>query len=594
MRRGRGGIAPFLYLACLLGATAACRPPLETPPDKSLAPEELPAAAPEWLRDVTPQSQVDFTYRNGEEADRYTILESLGGGVALFDYDGDGRLDIFFTGGGEFDRPQDAHTRGLPGRLYRNLGEWRFTDVTTESGLAAAPFYSHGCLTGDFDNDGWLDLLVTGLGGMVLYHNRSNDEGGRHFVDVTKETGLTDERWCTSAAWGDLTGNGRADLYVCRYLDWSVSNDPLCPRRDDPKGRDVCPPQRFLPLPHSLYQNNGGTFTDVSARAGLASGKGLGVVLADLNDDGRPDVYVANDDSDNLLYLNQGAGTLAERGMLAGAAADENGRYNGSMGVDVGDFDGEGRCSLFVANYQGELSALYVNLGRGTFLHQSQATGLGAVGQEFVGFGCSFLDLDNDGWLDLVQVNGHVLRYPVGAPFRQRPLLFHNVAHQARRFFREIGPRGGPFFATPTLGRGLAVGDLDNDGWPDVVVSHCNHPVTLLRNVAQETVPAHWIGLELIGRGHRPIAGATVRVEAGGRQLTRFTKSGGSYLSSSDPRILLGLGEAERVDKLTVQWPWGELQQWDVKDMALDQYWRLEEGAPSPQPARAPRQAVGS
>lgn len=595
--KNRWRVAAIVASVGGLLTTTACRPTPVQPPApgnfstrpavQQTSPET--GAATELLRDVTAESGVDFTYRNGEEADKYTILESLGGGVALFDYDGDGRLDIFFTGGGEFDSPTDAHTRGLPGKLFRNLGGWRFADATDQAGLSAAPFYSHGCLAGDFDNDGWPDLLITGLGGMRLYRNQPEEDGGRRFADVTQEMGLSDERWCTSAAWGDLLGNGRTDLYVCRYLDWSVANDPECTRPNDPKQREVCPPQRFQPLSHSLYRHDGEKFADVSEQIGLASGKGLGVVIADLDDDRRPDVYVGNDDGNNLLYLNRGGGKLEECGLVAGVAVDDNGRYNGSMGVEVGDFDGTGRGSLLVTNYQGELPALYANLGRGGFLHQSQAAGLGAVGQGFVGFGTAFFDLENDGWLDLVIVNGHVLRHPVGADFLQRPLLFQNVEHSGRRFFREISPRGGSYFSIPALGRGLAAGDLDNDGWTDLVISHCNRPVTLLRNVAGESAAAHWLGLELIGRGHRPISGATVRVTAGGRTLTHFSKSGGSYLSSSDPRILIGLGNADRLEKLTVQWPWGELQEWDAESLAIDRYWRLEEGVAEWTPAIAPR-----
>jgi enediyne biosynthesis protein E4 len=579
---GRRVAAALLLAFTLSIAFSACRQPEggSLPPESPPMLAEPQAPGAELLRDVTPQSQIDFAYRNGEEADRYTILESVGGGIALLDYDGDGWLDMFIAGGGELSEQAGTEPRGLPGRLCRNLGDWRFADVTEEAGLSAAPFYSHGCLAGDFDNDGWPDLLVTGFGGMALYHNRPGEDRGRWFADVTQELGLADDRWCTGAAWGDLTGDGRMDLYVCRYLDWSVANDPVCTRAGDPGRRDVCPPQRFGPLPDSLFHFDGQKFIEVSERAGLSNGKGLGVILADIDGDGRPDLYVANDDGNNHLYVNRGGGKLEERGMIAGVAVDDRGRYNGSMGLDVGDFDGQGRCSLLVTNFQNELHALYANLGNGQFLHQSQAVGLGALGQGFVGFGTALVDLRNDGWLDLIIVNGHVLRYPVGTTFEQRPVLFQNVEHGGRRFFRDISPRGGPYFSVPALGRGLAIGDLDNDGWPDIVVSHCNRPVTLLRNVAFESEPAHWLGLELVGRGHRPVAGATIRVETGGRQLTRFATSGGKYLSTSDPRILVGLGDADRVDRVSVQWPWGELQTWSGGGLAIDRYWRLEEGVP--------------
>ncbi len=252
--------------------------------------------------------------------------------------------------------------------------------------------------------------------------------------------------------------------------------------------------------------------------------------------------------------------------------------------MDIGDVQGNGECSILVTNFQGELPALYVNLGANRFLYQSQLFGLGAVGQQFVGFGTAFVDLQNDGWLDLVIVNGHVLRHPVGAPFLQKPLLFQNVASRGRRFFEEISYRGGAFFATPALGRGLAIGDLDNDGWSDFVVSHSNQAVTLLRNVASQYAPAHWMGFELIGRDNRPVSGATIRLKAGDRELTRFSKSGGSYLSSSNPRIVFGLAEQTEVTQLSVIWPWGKVEQWDLSGKACDKYWKVIEGDTNLQP----------
>lgn len=538
-----------------------------------------------------------MTYRNGEEADRYTILESLGGGIAMLDYDRDGLLDLYATGGGEFVGTSGAKNRGRPGKLFRNRGSMRFEDVTATVGLVGPSFYSHGALAGDIDNDGWTDLLVTGYRGMVLYHNepvqpavegsQSTGTAGngvavgasRRFVDVTEAWGLRDDRWCTSAAWADLWGDGRLDLYVCRYLDWSETNDPVCPRPSSPTQRDVCPPQRFQPVAHSLYRHTGQRFVDVSDSIPLAAGKGLGVVIADLNDDGRPDVYVANDDGENRLYRNEGRGRFVECAREAGVAVDDNGRYNGSMGVDVGDFDGSGRASLVVTNFQGELPALYANQGGGQFLHQSLLAGLGAVGQEFVGFGTALCDCDNDGWLDLAILNGHVVRYPTGAPFRQRPLLFRNESRGSRRFFRATAAAGGVFFNEPALGRGLAAGDLDNDGWLDLVASRCNQPLALLRNVAkQNSPPSHWLGVELARRDGRPCAGAIVRVSAGDRVWTRFAKSGGSYLSSPDPRIVIGVGAVERLDTVTVRWPWGETQTWNARELRLDRYWRFVEG----------------
>ncbi len=559
------------------------------------AEEETHSSGPPLFRDMTANSGVDFTCRNGEEADHYSILETLGGGVALFDYDGDGLLDLFVTGGGRFGGPDRQRIEGLPNRLYRNLGGWKFRDVTAEAGLNAVLFYSQGCAAGDYDNDGWPDLLVTGYGRLALYHNESDGRGGRRFVEVTRQAGLDQPpaapgqaHWSTSAAWADLDGDGYADLYVCQYVDWSFAPDknPTCKGLVPGVERDVCSPDKFAPLPHLLYRNNrNGTFAHVSAEAALLPGRGLGVLLADLNGDGRTDIYVANDGTGNFLYFNRGQGRLEEKAAVAGVALDEMGNSTGSMGIAVADCDGSGRPSLLVTNFESQVHALYLNRGGESFQCQSRAAGIAAIGQRYVGFGTSFLDVDNDGWEDLVIVNGHVVRHLPGGTPRQRPVLLRNVAFPDRRFFEDISSRGGPFFQVPRLGRGLAVGDLDNDGWPDLVISHTNSPVVLLRNEAGRSAATHWLGVQLVGRNHRPVAGATVNLEAGGRTHTGFARGGGSYLSSSDPRLLFGLGPAGPVGRLTVRWPWGGTEVWDGLEAGA--YWEVREG--HQEPRRIPR-----
>jgi hypothetical protein len=571
---------PLLLPLALLGFSACQR---NSPSARSIsAQSDSDPASLSLFRDMTASSGVDFTYRNGREAGHCAILESLGGGIALLDYDGDGLLDIFITGGGYFDGPDRQQIKGYPNRLYKNLGNWKFRDVTAEVGLDQPLFYGHGCAVADYNCDGWPDLLVTGWGRLALYRNvpDSRAPGGRRFVDVTQEAGLDRDRlWSTSAAWADLDGDGYPDLYVCHYVDWSFANHPSCSYHDGTI-RDICPPRRFKALPHSLFRNNrDGTFTDVSAAAGLYQGsalehsKGLGVLIVDLNGDGRPDIYVANDTTDNLLYINRGSWRFDEVGMASGVARDDRGVANGSMGVDAADFDLSGRPSLWVTNYQNENHALYRNDGRDLFTYRTQASGIAAIGQTYVGFGTGFLDLDNHGLEDLVIANGHVLRYPQGTGVRQRPVLLRNLG-QGR--FNDFTRHGGPYFQTEHVGRGLAIGDLDNDGRPDLVISHLNEPVVLLRN---ESTDHHWLGIELVGSSHRDPAGAHLTLQVGDRTLHRFAKGGGSYLSAPDRRHLFGLGSATRAGRLTVTWPSGQprSQHWD--NLPLNQYHRLVQGA---------------
>jgi len=593
-----------LVLGLLAGTLPGCGPkdpptgegprgegprPSEKPPLSSPG-EEL--AGPVWFADVTARSGLSFTYRNGQEAGRFSILESLGGGVGLLDYDRDGLLDVFVTGGGGFGGPDAKQLFGYPCKLYRNRGHFRFEDVTADVGLERTNWwYTHGVAVTDFDRDGWPDLLVTGYGRVALFHNRGNGSGGRLFVDVTAAVGLHDPQWSTSAAWADLDGDGFPDLYVCHYCDWSNDNDPVCYAAGQKGVRDICPPQRFRGLRHAVFRNEKGqTFREVSAEVGARfRGRGLGVIFVDLNEDGRPDAYVGNDLDYNFLYFNRG-GTLEEKGLLVGVAGNERGVPEGSMGVDAGDFDGSGRPSLFVTNFQNEWHGLYRNLGQEMFNYQSRTAGIGAIGQSFDGFGTAFVDVDGDGWEDLVVVNGHAMRNPVlGSSYEQRPVLFHNRNRDGRRYFVAANQRGGPYFQKPALGRGLVVGDLDNDGRPDLVVSHTNSPVAVLRNVANEGDARAWIGLQLVGRGKRDVVGSTVTVATADRKLTRFTKGGGSYLSASDPRILLSLASEAPV-KVTVRWAWGETQVWD--GLQPGSYWELREGDPVARPATVARPAA--
>jgi enediyne biosynthesis protein E4 len=615
-------------LAAALFAVAGCQPPATAPTTGTAEDPELPPGPP-LFRDVTATSHIDFSYRNGEDLKdaagnlvldpdpehpekkqpRLAILESLGGGVAVLDYDGDGLLDVFITGGGYYDGPPDYHAiKGHPCRLYHNLGNCTFEDVTEQVGLDKPLFYTHGAAVADYDRDGWPDLLVTGWDRLALYHNVPDGKGGRRFEEVSQKAGVTSGQWSSSAGWADLDGDGYPDLYVCHYVNWSFANNPPCAY--DGKTPDVCPPTQFRPLPHQVFRNKkDGTFEDVSKSAGLRGpreekdyaelkhlpegalnrlkaadkageyGKGLGVLLVDVNGDGKPDVYVCNDTVDNFLYVNRsepGKILLEEVGLPAGVARDDRGSPNGSMGVDAADYDGCGRPSIWVTNYEGELHALYHNEckeGRVQFSYQTQRSGVAALGQVYVGWGTGFLDLDHHGWQDLFIADGHAIRFPQkGAKRRQRPVLLRNLGQGK---FRPFNTREWPYFKDEHCARGVAFADLDNDGRIDLVISHINEPVAVLRNEADVT-GKHWLGVELHGKEHCDVVGAKVVVRTAGGEQTRFAKGGGSYASANDPRHVFGLGDAGRVEKVTVIWPSGQEQVWE--GLAVDRYWKLTEG----------------
>lgn len=540
----------------LAGLLSGCGddPPV-TPPitGPAAGPPRVETIQPESrirFHDVAAESGVEFTYRNGEEAGRYSILESLGGGVGLLDYDCDGHLDIVVPGGGQF--LQQSLT-GLPTALFRNIGTMNFVDVSLPAAIANSRAYSHGIAVTDFDNDGFPDILVTGYGSLQLFNNL----GDGTFSEVSQSSGLDDDMWSSSAAFGDFNGDGNVDLYVAHYVNWSFEHDPQC-RGDTPDGREICPPRQFEPLPDVLYLATGdGTFVNATEEWGLvAGGKGLGVVVGDIDLDQDLDVYVGNDTVPNFLYVNEGDG-FRESGVRSGTGYNESGRADGSMGVDLGDADGDGLPDLWAANYESESFALYHNEGSAFFSHSSASRGVSAVGALYVGWGTCFFDPDLDGDQDVFVANGHVIRHPKSAPLRQHPLIFEN---QTSGRLVNVGRSAGEYTASQHMGRGLATGDLDNDGDPDVVVSHTNEPIAVLEN---RSGPArHWIRLRLIGRtSSRQPVGAIVHVKIrDGVELTRQIRSGGSYASSSDARLLIGLGNATEIDAISIGWPSGAEQ----------------------------------
>lgn len=570
----------YVYVTCLLSGCARpadqyARPVEEVRHQLPTEPAEAEVAGQDFVfEDVTETCGIDFTYRNGENADRYAIVETLGGGVALLDYDLDGALDVYFAGGGHF---QGQTLRGYSGRLYRNLGDWRFRDVTEKAGLVDSSFYTHGCFAADYNADGWPDLLVTGYGRLALYQNSN----GTRFVDVTADAGLDagkpDLHWSTAAAWADFNGDGWLDLFVAHYLDWSPSNDPRCEGNGSNVPREICTPNRFDGLTQQLFLARGdGTFEDVSASARLQKAKALGVLVQDVNGDGRPDFYVANDAFRNQLYLNLGGAVFDEVGGRAGVAFGEIGEAEGSMGVDAIDLEGRGQFSLLVTNYAGDQHAFYENLGNGTFAHASQFRGLAAIGRKFVGWGVRFFDYDLDGDEDLLIANGHVLRHPLAPESLCQPtLLLENRGRSNQRRFALVSSGAGDYFLGKHRGRGVAVGDLDDDGRLDAVISHVNEPAVVLRN--RIGGDRRWLGVKLVGRQPRDPVGARVILETSQRRLVRESRTSRGYLSTQDRRIVFGLGQ-DRAERLTVHWPSGLQQSWDRESLILNQYLQVVEG----------------
>ena len=562
----------FLLLSlALFGTPGAAQPP--------------GASAPRLLfRDVTREAGIAFVHQAAPE--KKYIMESMSGGVALLDFDNDGLLDVYLTNSLTVETAHDP--RAARSVLYRNLGNMKFEDVTDRAGVGH-PGWAMGVCTADFDGDGWEDIYVTGFGGNTLYRN----DKGRTFTDVAEKAGVKGSGWSTGCGFADYDRDGHLDLFVSRYVRIDLATLPQFGKgggsmKGEGRGatcmyRGVavqCGPRGLAGESDLLFHNDGdGHFTEVTKKAGVGDPHeyyGLGLTWFDYNADGWPDLYVANDSHPNFLYENQKDGTFKEIGFPIGVAVSEDGGEQGSMGIAVGDYDNSGRPSIYVTNFSEEYAALYRNDGD-HFTDVSFRSRTAAAGLPFVKWGDSFFDYDNDGRLDLMVVNGHVYpqvdQVPMGASagYRQRKLLYHNLGEGK---FEEVAAQFGPVMTDLRVGRGLAVGDLDNDGRLDVVVNDLDGSPEVLHNELADA--GHWLTVALVGKGRNTGAiGAVVRVKAGPLEQTSFVRSGSSYISQEDKRLHFGLGAATQADLVEVRWPDGTVTQ--VPNVKAGQVLRIEQ-----------------
>jgi hypothetical protein len=546
-----------------------------TPPPPGAKAQACKGRVIPQLRDITEKTGIHFVHTAAPE--KKYIVESMSGGVVIIDYDRDGWPDIYFTNSPTVDMALKGEKAW--GALYHNNHDGTFTDVTAKAGIGT-PCFAMGGAVGDYNNDGWPDLYVTCLGGNVLYRNN----GDGTFTDVTRQAGVADGRWSTGAAFADYDGDGFVDLMVTNYVDFKLNDlpgfgkSPTCKYR----GIDVqCGPRGLKGAGDSLFHNNGdGTFTDVSKAAGVDDPNGyygLGVVWSDFNNTGRPDIYVANDSTPNYMYRNDGNGKFTEIGLESGTAVSEDGSEQGSMGVAIADYNHTGRFSIYVTNFADEFNTLYENQGKWDFRDISYSAGVALPSLPWVKWGDAFIDLDNDGWADLVSVNGQVYpqvdALPSGARYRQPMNLFMNEKNGT---FCDAGQQGGPAITEPRVSRGLAAADLDNDGNVDLVVGNLDGAPTVLHNPG--ILGTHWVSFELAGtKSNRLALGARITLTAGGMTQTDEVRSGGSYLSQNDLRVHFGLGQARKIDSVEIRWPSGKIDK--LSDLAPDQFYSVLEGS---------------
>jgi enediyne biosynthesis protein E4 len=569
-------------LIVLFGFFPSCSPAQEDPrpPVEQKSPDQSAAStpAPAKFTDVTTALGINFEYVASHTPKKY-LIETMGSGVALFDYDNDGRLDIFVVNGAPLSDPTPKGTvpqkSGLKywNRLYHQKPDGTFEDVTEKAGLAGAG-YGMGVAVGDYDNDGFEDLYVTAYGGNKLYHNN----GDGTFTDVTEKAGVAGSGWSTSAAWVDLDADGRLDLVVLRYLQWDF-DDIWCGQRKEGY-RAYCHPDAFRAISPLVYHNDGnGHFTEVSRQLGLAApGKGLGIALADYDRDGHIDIFIANDSMPEFLYHNKGDGTFEDVALSSGVAVDGEGHTYAGMGVDFADYNNDGLPDLVVTDLASQMYALYRNNGDGTFIYDSYPSGLGRMTMAHSGWGVRFIDYDNDGWKDLLITQGHDLdtiqsNFP-NLRYREPMLLARNIGQK----FVDVSAQSGDIFQKAWVGRGLALGDIDNDGRLDAVVTGNDGALYVLHNATP--TQNHWLTLLLIGhKSNRDAIGAEVKITtAKGIQMATVTTAG-SYLSSSDKRVHFGLG-SEKTATVEIRWPSGIHQ--TIKNVSADQIFQVDEPSAEP------------